>query len=555
MRKRQVMALLLAAAMAGGALPAAAASGMDNTAHVASGGLSHTLVVKKDGTVWAWGSNQDYQLGLDGLDQAQAPTEVEGLSSVLAVAAGYNFSAALRFDGTVYQWGGGMDKTPRQVPGLTNVADIAAGQTDLLALKTDGTVWQWTYGGTPKQVSGLRRIGAIAAGGSHFLALTCSGEVWAWGANDYGQLGTGDKDARTTPVRVSNLIDIVDIAAGYSHSLAVSFDGRVYAWGANGNGQLGTGKTDDSAVPVEVKGLNKAARVSAGNSSSAALTESGELYTWGYGEYGQLGQRDPLISQPNPTKVSALQEKGSYLASGVSHNLMLNSNNYLFVWGRNRDYQVGNKKNTNVSQPTRVMGSIAEQVTYEVGVLDGLDQWAYEDIAGLYALELVPPMLWDNYKSNLTRGELAHILVSIYEDIRGSNVGTNKKESFEDLEGHPLERDIRKAYQLGILNGTSATTISPDWPITRQEAAKMLCSFLTRLNNEKISDKPGSLAFFADAVDIPDWAASAVFYVYENKIMMGDSKKNFNPKSNITRQEILSVIARLADRHQWGSKK
>lgn len=553
MKGIQLASAVLSALLIGASIPAAEAAGMDTTCHAASCGMSHTLAIKKDGSVYSWGSNQDYQLGVEDLKESSSPVEVEGLSSVLSVAAGYSFSAALQYDGVVYEWGSRTDKTPRRVDGLSNIVDIVAGQTDLLALKSDGTVWQWTYGAQPAQVSGLQRVGAIAAGGTHYMALTCTGEVWAWGSNDHGQLGIGTQEDQSAPVRVESLIDVLDIAAGYSHSLAVTFDGTLYTWGSNDNGQLGTGKTEDSPVPVALKSI-KAVRVSAGNGSSLAITEKGELYAWGYGEYGQLGQKEAVISKTSPVKISSNQGTACYIASGVNHNLVLNEDHALYVWGRNKDFQIGNKRNTNANQPIRILSPTTALTSYDVGLLDDLDSWAKEDISQLYDLGLVAPLLWGNYQSNLTRAEMAHILVGLYEEIRGNSASAAKDLAFTDLNGHLLERDIRKACQLGLLSGTSEKTVSPDRTITRQEAAKMLCSFLGRLNNEKISDKAGSLAALSDADQISDWAASSVYYVYKNHIMNGDAAGNFRPSSSITRQEILSIISRLAQQNQWGSQ-
>ena len=196
MRKKQWLAALLAGVLLCSALPRAEAAGMNSRHHIAACGTSHTLVVKDNGSVWVWGSNQDFQLGLPGVSEAKAPTELKGMTAV-SVAAGSNFSAALRYDGTVYQWGYHTDAEPVQVPGLSGVEDIAAGQSSLLALKKDGTVWMWSYGGTPEQVQGLPRISVISAGGAHCLALTSTGDVWAWGANDFGQLGDGTQEARS----------------------------------------------------------------------------------------------------------------------------------------------------------------------------------------------------------------------------------------------------------------------------------------------------------------------------------------------------------------------
>ncbi|KRE21939.1 RCC1 domain-containing protein [Paenibacillus sp. Soil522] len=234
----------------------------------------HNLALKSDGTVWAWGDNSKGQLGDGGsYDYSLGPVQVQGLSSVVAIAAGDDHSLALKSDGTVWAWGlnnygqlgigrtTSTSSTPVQVQGLSSMVAIAAGNDHNLAVKSDGTVWQWgmTYNGelfnggsgdlyTPVQVQGLSSVSAVAAGGrSHNLALKSDGTVWAWGDNDYGQLGDGTTTRRYPPVQVQGLGSVATIAAGTSHSLALKSDGTVWAWGYR----------NKSHTPLQVQGLGE----------------------------------------------------------------------------------------------------------------------------------------------------------------------------------------------------------------------------------------------------------------------------------------------------------
>jgi alpha-tubulin suppressor-like RCC1 family protein len=162
-------------------------------------GWGHSLALKSDGTVWSWGINIDRELGNDSIafDSISCnPVKVNGLIGVKAIAAGTEHSLALKSDGTVCAWGGNQDNqlgdagannhssTPVRVTGLSKVIAIAAGNYHNLALKFDGTVWAWgrnasgqlgngtsASSGIPVQVSGLSRVFAITAGGFHSLAL------------------------------------------------------------------------------------------------------------------------------------------------------------------------------------------------------------------------------------------------------------------------------------------------------------------------------------------------------------------------------------------------
>jgi len=150
-----------------------------------------------------------------------------GLSGVTAIAAGDCHSLALRSDGTVVAWGIAARSWP--VPaGLSGVTAIAARSYHSLALEADGTVVAWGANnvGQTTVPAGLSGVIAIAAGGAHSLALKSNGTVVAWGDD-------GD-DQTDVPAGLSG---VTAIAAGVDQSLALKSDGTVVAWGHNNYGQ------------------------------------------------------------------------------------------------------------------------------------------------------------------------------------------------------------------------------------------------------------------------------------------------------------------------------
>lgn len=534
-------------------VPALAAN-VDTRATAVSGGMSHSIALDKNGNVYTWGKNDQGQLGLGkGVAGKDTPTKVAGLSSITAVAAGYNFSLALRRNGTVVAWGNGVNDTPTEVSGVSGVIAIAAGQIDCLALTAEGTVYQWSMGASPAQVSGLVGIVAIAAGGNHDLALTRTGEVWSWGDNYYGQLGNGTMISSQIPQEISGLKDIVDIAAGVSHSLAVDFSGNVYAWGSNDNCQLGMEGVSSYNRPKQVPIIEDAVQVAAGNGSSMALTLEGKVYTWGYGEYGQLGQGKSEIARATPEQISRMKSDAvDSIACGSYHNLYVKRNGELYVWGRNRDGQLGTGKTENSTTPAQVTTQIMTETAYSSCVLDGASEWARDEIARLYPKGLLPPTMMGEYPSAVTRAELAHLLVTVYETTR-STVSVPKRHPFQDVDDHPLKDSILKAYDLGIISGTSKTAFSPHGQVTRQEAVTMLCRFVGVMKRTNISTNVKNLAYYDDAASIAGWAAPYVDYAYKHDIMKG-SGSNFAPLALFTKEQSLLTVARLVNANDWKTK-
>lgn len=274
-----------------------AVSGLASGVTAIAAGFDHSLALRSNGSVVGWGYNGFGQVG-DGTAGAGGdvtkplPVQVVGLTSgVVAVSAGEYHSLALKSDGSVVAWGSNSwgqlgdgsttDRhTPVRVSGLSNVVAIAAGGTMSAAVTSTGAVFAWgdnTYGeigdgttttprATPRQVSGLTSgVVAISTGRLHTLALTSSGSVVAWGANWTGQIGDNSTTNRLLPVPVNGLDHgVTSIAAGSDHSLALRADGSVVAWGSNSAGQLGDTSTVNRWVPTAMTGTTSAIRAIAG---------------------------------------------------------------------------------------------------------------------------------------------------------------------------------------------------------------------------------------------------------------------------------------------------
>lgn len=242
-------------------------------------GASHSLALKKIGTVLCWGENS--------FGQALAPSDLTG---VTAIAAGDGFSLALTGLGKIVAWGR-SDESQIAVPSpLTDAVVIVAGKSHSLALRSGGGVVAWgsNHEGESSLPLGLGRAKGIAAGEDFSLVLLTNGTVVGWGKNDFGQ--------RRPPAGLSNVIGLV---AGRAHALALRSDGSVIAWGDNVFSQ-----TD---VPVFAHSVTALA---AGEDHSIALLSNGEVVVWGKNNAGQLNP---------PTDL----QRTVFLAAAADHCLVL----------------------------------------------------------------------------------------------------------------------------------------------------------------------------------------------------------------------------------------
>jgi len=222
---------------------------------IAAGGF-HTVALKEDGTVAAWGDNTH--------GQCSAPTD---LSGVMAIAAGHYHTVALKTDGTVIAWGRN-DYGQATVPeGLAGVIAVAAGYYHTVALKGDGTVvaWGWNTSGQTTVPSGLGQVVAVAAGAQHSVAVKSNGTVVAWGDDTDGQI-----------LVPPGLDGVSAVAAGLGHTVAMKSDGTVVAWGWNDDGQ--------AVVPP---GLGGAVAVATGARHTVTLVRDGAILLWGHNGSGQ----------------------------------------------------------------------------------------------------------------------------------------------------------------------------------------------------------------------------------------------------------------------------
>ncbi len=276
---------------------------MTEVAHVSTGDF-HTMIVKKGGTLWAIGSNTYGQLGNgESGNPKHLPVQVKQtnptdgdpipMTGVASVSAGDTHTMILKKNDTL--WAVGNNESGQlgnssnlginvAVHIMDEVAQVSAGFAHTMILKKNDTLWAVGYNGygelgdgttnatsAPVEVktaagAAMTDVAYVSADKYYSMIVKKNGELWAVGKNEYGQLGNGEsgpnvKAVTAVQVKQSNpdgsgppipMTNVAQVSTGEGHTVIVKKDGTLWAVGNNGKGQLFTGTTDNQVLPVEI---------------------------------------------------------------------------------------------------------------------------------------------------------------------------------------------------------------------------------------------------------------------------------------------------------------
>ncbi|OAY28672.1 hypothetical protein MANES_15G085700v8 [Manihot esculenta] len=259
-------------------------------AHVVqvSASHNHAAFILESGKVFTCGDNSSFCCGHpDTSRPIFRPRLIEALKGVPCkqVAAGLNFTVFLSRQGHVYSCGtnihgqlGHGDMVDRPTPkiielleGVGSVVQIAAGPSYVLAVTDNGAVYSFGYGSNfclghgeqhneflPCAIQTFRRKGIhivrVSAGDEHAVALDSSGFVYTWGKGYCGALGHGGEIDKTLPELLNSLKShiAVQISTGLYHTVAVTSQGRIFGFGDNETAQLGHDTLRGCLEPTEI---------------------------------------------------------------------------------------------------------------------------------------------------------------------------------------------------------------------------------------------------------------------------------------------------------------
>jgi alpha-tubulin suppressor-like RCC1 family protein len=314
-------------------------------------GDDYTLIIKSDGSLWAWGNNVSGQLGDGTREDKTVPFRVGQDTNWLAVTATFWHVLALKADGTIWAWGsngfgqlGDGTFTARYVPTQVGVdrdwADVAAGNSWSSAIKSNGTLWGWgdngggelgigtsdTGSNVPVQAGTFTNWVTVSAGTAAVAALQADGTAWKWGQNwVWVQTNVAKLFTTPSPTPLDNSTSWKVVTAGDMRGAGIRSDGTLWTWGAWNQDPLGPA--------LQVGQETNWVTVSSAAADALAIKSDGTLWAWGDNSAGQLGD-GTLQSRLLPVQVGA-GKTWVVCAAGLDHSLALDDKGGLWAWGNN----------------------------------------------------------------------------------------------------------------------------------------------------------------------------------------------------------------------------
>jgi len=345
--------------------------------------------------LFAWGGGANGALGLNSNSQVSSPTQIPGSWRSLGSqnSIGYN-QGVVNTDGELFAWGKNDNgqlgqneyniaySSPVQIPGTWS-DNFKMGYLNSAMVKADGTLWvsgfgndgnlgqnDRTYRSSPVQVPGTWSTtqGTLTTNYYGTGAIKADGTMWGWGANHNGQLGINNRTYYSSPMQIPGT-NWSRLYGDFYTKFGIKTDGTMWGWGINVYGCLGLndqGPGTRRSSPTQIPGTWSAVQSNEAK-MTAAINTSGELFVWGSGTYGKLGLNSNS-SRSSPTQIPGTT--WSKVSASADNVTAIKTDGTMWGWGKSTGGQLANNwpgNGYNRSSPIQIPGTTWEDVTASYG--------------------------------------------------------------------------------------------------------------------------------------------------------------------------------------------
>ena len=434
---------------------------------------NYSLILKNDGTLWGCGNDEYGQFGLGSTRGTTTFTKITtNVNNIKEICYGAYHTLILKNDGTL--WGTGYntsgqlglgDKTNRTTftkitTNVNNIKQVYCGEYQTFILKNDDTLWgcglnnfgQLGLGDTnnrttfTKITTNANDIKEIYCGEAHTFILENDGTLWSTGHNGYGQLGLGDITSRYTFTQITtNTDNIKSVYCGNGNTFILKNDGTLWVCGYNSYGQLGLGDTNNRTTFTQITtNTDDIKSVYRGAEYTIILKNNGTLWGCGDNQYGQLGLGS-ITNKTTFTQITTNTNNIKQVCCGYHHTIILKNDGTLWITGHNNDGRLG--------LGDRIIRYTFTQVTTNTDNIKSLPNQYEKNI----------PIIMKVYDLNTG-------LVETLDTNNFRNIPVNKFEKIKVLYTNPagtyinclISFDQKQTWK--TFNGTSWSTISDTTP-------------------------------------------------------------------------------------------
>lgn len=320
----------------------------------------HRGAITNNGDLYLWGNNSDGQLGTVTDEFIKVYWDKNGISStpikvmenVACASLGYDTSAVITNDGSLYTWGCGRygrlgngddDNSIEPIKIMDNAVSVSLGFEAGAVITNDSSLFVWGYnlyglgngdsGPFKSPVKIMDNVKKVKLGGDNGAVITNDDVLYIWGSNIWGQLGNGETtDNMKSPVQVMDKVK--DISFGDYYCAILSNSGDIYICGriVTNKGVIGT-----ASVPTKLEISQQAKEISCCGNTIYFIGEDDCLYE--------------MVKHNSPVKIMEN-------VNCISSNVAITNDGCMYTWGSNECGQLGNGTTEDSEEPIKVMDNV-----------------------------------------------------------------------------------------------------------------------------------------------------------------------------------------------------